>query len=203
MEVAWPPSPRSPLRGPVEIHLPHGRQEGTPDSIPPLEEWSAEIHIVRRSPQGSYCNLCWRWRYVLWDAEVLDGHTHLGALCGPCMTETVQTFWFWPDEETWQVSVDDGFPSYTQLRPGEGLRCYWCWRWTRSVRTVDSNGLWMCTLCMTSLLLGGEPPWSPNHKERCKRLVGCLFDAPVDRGRSLPVVVCDLIANFLAEKWRP
>ena len=98
--------------------------------------------------------------------------------------------------------------------------CYWCW---------DSSGDWypgwpdyhlaLCDRCSRRYLDALGPPWYPNHEQRCHLLVRWLFEVQAPdtagmpgvlalsrargTGYELPREVCDHVAVFLAQSWRP
>ena len=98
--------------------------------------------------------------------------------------------------------------------------CYWCW---------DPAGDWypgwpdyhlaLCDRCSRRYLDALGPPWYPNHEQRCHLLVRWLFEVQAQdtvgmpgvlalsraggTGYELPREVCDHVAVFLAQSWRP
>ena len=98
--------------------------------------------------------------------------------------------------------------------------CYWCW---------DPAGDWypgwpdyhlaLCGRCSRRDLDALGSPWYPNHEQRCYLLVRWLFEMQAQdtvgmpgvpalsraggTGYELPREVCDLVAVFLAQFWRP
>ena len=97
--------------------------------------------------------------------------------------------------------------------PDEGHHgyCWWCWRWRSLVhgrslecRTHGYRGRPLCEACAHRYLFGWGPPWYPNHEQRCQLLVRRLFERQADGTvYMLPEHVCDHVADFLAETWRP
>ena len=83
--------------------------------------------------------------------------------------------------------------------------CYWCW---------DPAGDWypgwpdfhlaLCLRCSKRYLQKLGPPWYPNHEQRCYLRVRLLFEVQAqDTVCMLPGDVCDRVAGFLAQPWRP
>ena len=83
--------------------------------------------------------------------------------------------------------------------------CYWCW---------DPAGDWypgwpdfhlaLCLSCSKRYLQELGPPWYPNHEQRCYLRVRRLFEVQAqDTVCMLPGDVCDRVAGFLAQPWRP
>ena len=83
--------------------------------------------------------------------------------------------------------------------------CYWCW---------DPAGDWypgwpdfhlaLCLRCAKRYLQKLGPPWYPNHEQRCYLRVRRLFEVQAhDTVCMLPGDVCDRVAGFLAQPWRP
>ena len=83
--------------------------------------------------------------------------------------------------------------------------CYWCW---------DPAGDWypgwpdfhlaLCRRCSRRYLQALGPPWYPNHEQRCHLRVRRLFEVQAqDTVCMLPGDVCDRVAGFLAQPWRP
>ena len=79
--------------------------------------------------------------------------------------------------------------------------CNWCWRWEFNMYITDWVGAPLCDRCMDL----EEPPWWPNHRQRCELLVWYCFG----RNRNcqeLPALdwdACCAIASFVAEQGRP
>jgi len=83
--------------------------------------------------------------------------------------------------------------------------CYWCW---------DRSEVWypgwpvfhlpLCDRCSRRHLVGLGPPWYPNLLQRCELYVRWLFEVQAgETAYVLPREVCDRVACFLAESWRP
>ena len=90
------------------------------------------------------------------------------------------------------------------LDEGRHGYCWWCWRWRSLVHEYTSQGMPLCEVCSQRYLLGLTPPWYPNHEQRCQLLVRRLFERQAeDTVYMLPGEVCDRVAGFLAEPWRP
>ena len=82
--------------------------------------------------------------------------------------------------------------------------CWWCWSWGYVVYEYDMLGMPLCEQCSLRYLLGLTPPWYPNHEQRCELHVRRLFEVQAeDTVYMLPGEVCDRVAGFLAEPWRP
>ena len=91
-------------------------------------------------------------------------------------------------------------------RPDEGHHgyCWWFWRWRSVVHEYTPQGMPVCEVCSLRYLLGLTPPWYPNHEQRCQLLVRRLFERQAeDTAYMLPGHVCDHVAGFLAQPWRP
>ena len=82
--------------------------------------------------------------------------------------------------------------------------CWWCWSWGYVVYEYDMLGMPLCEQCSLRYLLGLTPPVYPSHEQRCELHVRWLFEVQAeDTVYMLPGEVCDRVAGFLAEPWRP
>ena len=87
----------------------------------------------------------------------------------------------------------------------EHAHCYWCWDWAEFwYPGWPVFHLPLCGRCSRRHLDGMGPPWYPNLLQRRELHVRWLFEAQTRGSRyALPREVCDLVAGFLAELWRP
>ena len=85
----------------------------------------------------------------------------------------------------------------------EHAHCHWCWA-RAEFWYLPFFHLPLCGRCSRRDLVGLGPPWYPNLLERRELHVRWLFEAQARGSRyALPREVCDLVAGFLAELWRP
>ena len=85
----------------------------------------------------------------------------------------------------------------------EYAHCHWCWA-RAEFWYLPFFHLPLCGRCSRRDLVGLGPPWYPNLLERCELHVRWLFEAQTRGSRyALPREVCDRVAGFLAEFWRP
>ena len=87
-------------------------------------------------------------------------------------------------------------------------QCKWCSRWDRcSCYMYNPDGLWhdgpLCNRCMEL----EEPPWWPNHRQRCELFVWSFFGRALCKGSrelpALPLDMCRTIASFVSKPWLP
>ena len=85
----------------------------------------------------------------------------------------------------------------------EHAHCHWCWD-LAEFWYLPAFHLPLCGRCSCRHLVGLGPPWYPNLLERQQLQVRWLFEAQARGSRyALPREVCDRVAGFLAELWRP
>ena len=85
----------------------------------------------------------------------------------------------------------------------EHAHCHWCWD-LAEFWYLPAFHLPLCGRCSRRHLVGLGPPWYPNLLERQELQVRWLFEAQARGSRyALPRDVCDRVAGFLAEFWRP
>ena len=66
------------------------------------------------------------------------------------------------------------------------------------------RGMPLCEQCSPRYLQGSTPPWYPNHEQRYHLLVRRLFEVQAQVTVCMLLGdVCDRVAGFLAEPWRP
>ena len=85
----------------------------------------------------------------------------------------------------------------------EHAHCHWCWD-LAEFWYLPAFHLPLCGRCSRRHLVGLGPPWYPNLLERHELHVRWLFEAQARGSRyALPREVCDRVAGFLAQPWRP
>ena len=78
-------------------------------------------------------------------------------------------------------------------------QCKWCWRWEYNMSIPDGFNGPLCRRCMEL----EEPPWWPNHRQRCELFVWHCFGRGHIR-RELPALardMCRTIASFVSKPW--
>ena len=80
-------------------------------------------------------------------------------------------------------------------------QCTWCWRWEYNMGIPDGFNGPLCRRCMEL----EEPPWWPNHRQRCELFVWHWFgrDRKILKLQAFPWDVFRTIASFLSEPWLP
>ena len=135
-----------------------------------------------------------------WAAEP-DGYCHDGSL----LDDPRYCWWCWSPLGPYESDMQGNPVCEECVRWYEHAHCYWCWDWAEFwYPGWPVFHLPLCGRCSRRDLVGLGPPWYPNLLERCELHVRWLFEAQARGSRyALPREVCDLVAGFLAEFWRP
>ena len=114
-------------------------------------------------------------------------------------------WWCWSPLGPYESDMQGNPVCEECVRWYDHAHCYWCWDWAEFwYPGWPVFHLPLCGRCSRRHLDGMGPPWYPNLLQRRELHVRWLFEAQTRGSRyALPREVCDLVAGFLAEFWRP
>ena len=141
--------------------------------------------------------------YCRWCGSLLDDYGN--QVCLECEFWDEDAHCYWCRRSLGPYELQTGNYCAECERWYEHAHCYWCWDWAEFwYPGWPVFHLPLCGRCSRRHLDGMGPPWYPNLLQRRELHVRWLFEAQTRGSRyALPREVCDVVAGFLAELWRP